>query len=110
MFEREESLYGRFTETNCFGSDLNHSFLEHDDASRALMGANMQRQAVPLLDQNHQLLVLVLNIVLLKTQVVCYCFSSDRFVTYVDATKIVITQKPDEKMVVGNQMYCMIQT
>ncbi|MCP6026033.1 hypothetical protein NL375_32885, partial [Klebsiella pneumoniae] len=23
-------------------------FLEHDDASRALMGANMQRQAVPL--------------------------------------------------------------
>jgi DNA-directed RNA polymerase subunit beta len=27
-------------------------FLEHDDANRALMGANMQRQAVPLLDPN----------------------------------------------------------
>ena len=25
-------------------------FLDHDDANRALMGANMQRQAVPLLD------------------------------------------------------------
>jgi DNA-directed RNA polymerase subunit beta len=25
-------------------------FLEHDDANRALMGSNMQRQAVPLLD------------------------------------------------------------
>jgi DNA-directed RNA polymerase subunit beta len=25
------------------------SFLEHDDANRALMGANMQRQAVPVL-------------------------------------------------------------
>ncbi len=25
-------------------------FLEHDDASRALMGANMQRQAVPLIN------------------------------------------------------------
>ncbi len=25
-------------------------FLEHNDANRALMGANMQRQAVPLLD------------------------------------------------------------
>ena len=25
-------------------------FLEHDDAKRALMGANMQRQAVPLLN------------------------------------------------------------
>ena len=24
-------------------------FLEHDDANRALMGSNMQRQAVPLL-------------------------------------------------------------
>jgi DNA-directed RNA polymerase subunit beta len=24
-------------------------FLEHDDANRALMGANMQRQGVPLL-------------------------------------------------------------
>src|SRR5208337_1618763 len=27
-------------------------FLEHDDANRALMGANMQRQAVPLLRPN----------------------------------------------------------
>ena len=25
-------------------------FLEHDDANRALMGSNMQRQAVPLSD------------------------------------------------------------
>ena len=34
-------------------------FLEHDDASRALMGANMQRQAVPLLNCKRLLLVLV---------------------------------------------------
>ena len=27
-------------------------FLEHDDANRALMGSNMQRQAVPLLQPN----------------------------------------------------------
>ena len=26
-------------------------FLEHDDANRALMGSNMQRQAVPLLEE-----------------------------------------------------------
>ena len=26
-------------------------FLEHDDANRALMGSNMQRQAVPLVDR-----------------------------------------------------------
>ena len=28
-------------------------FLEHDDANRALMGSNMQRQAVPLLNPQH---------------------------------------------------------
>ena len=32
-------------------------FLEHDDANRALMGSNMQRQAVPLLRPKLQLLV-----------------------------------------------------
>ena len=31
-------------------------FLEHDDANRALMGSNMMRQAVPLLQSMHQLL------------------------------------------------------
>ena len=34
-------------------------FLEHDDANRALMGSNMQRQAVPLFVQKHLSLVLV---------------------------------------------------
>ena len=34
-------------------------FLENDDANRALMGSNMQRQAVPLLKHKHQLLVQV---------------------------------------------------
>jgi len=29
-------------------------FLEHDDANRALMGSNMQRQAVPLLQSEAQ--------------------------------------------------------
>ncbi len=36
-------------------------FLENDDSNRALMGANMQRQAVPLIDLMHHLLVLVSN-------------------------------------------------
>ena len=35
------------------------SFLEHDDANRALMGSNMMRQAVPLLDPKLRLLELV---------------------------------------------------
>ena len=36
-------------------------FLENDDSNRALMGANMQRQAVPLLNPKAPLLVLVWN-------------------------------------------------
>ena len=43
-------------------------FLEHDDATRALMGANMQRQAMPLLKTEAHSLEQVLNISLLKTQ------------------------------------------
>lgn len=37
-------------------------FLEHDDANRALMGANMQRQAVPTCALISHWLVLVLNV------------------------------------------------
>ena len=36
-------------------------FLEHDDANRALMGSNMQRQAVPCLRAENRSLALVLN-------------------------------------------------
>ena len=34
-------------------------FFEHDDANRALMGSNMQRQSVPLIFLKNQLLELV---------------------------------------------------
>ncbi len=44
-------------------------FLENDDSNRALMGANMQRQAVPLLVLKLHLLGLVWNICLRKTLV-----------------------------------------
>jgi DNA-directed RNA polymerase beta subunit len=33
----------------CFNFSFFNSFLEHDDANRALMGSNMMRQAVPLI-------------------------------------------------------------
>jgi hypothetical protein len=39
---------GRFAEAGCFGGRRAHPFLENDDANRALMGSNMQQQAVPL--------------------------------------------------------------
>ena len=44
-------------------------FLEHDDANRALMGSNMQRQAVPTLKWTNRLLVQVWKKLLLLTLV-----------------------------------------
>ncbi len=66
-------------------------FLEHDDASRALMGSNMQRQAVPLLFPEAPLVGTGLE---LKTAVdsgaVCVA-KRDGIVTKVDSTVIEIT-------------------
>ena len=42
-------IYGCIAKAGCFVAAGLIPFLEHDDANRALMGANMQRQAVPLL-------------------------------------------------------------
>lgn len=44
-------------------------FLEHDDANRALMGANMQRQAVPTVRSENHSLVLVWSVLLQLTLV-----------------------------------------
>jgi DNA-directed RNA polymerase beta subunit len=38
--------YIAVTNTDDFSSNFINSFLEHDDGNRALMGSNMQRQAV----------------------------------------------------------------
>ena len=46
---REHRLHGRFAEADRRHPASLIPFLEHDDANRALMGSNMQRQAVPLL-------------------------------------------------------------
>ena len=42
-------LYGRFSQAIGIRCHRQILFLENDDANRALMGANMQRQAVPLI-------------------------------------------------------------
>ena len=49
LVPRRSGLYGRIPETGGIRSYGYDSFLENDDANRALMGSNMQRQAVPLL-------------------------------------------------------------
>ena len=72
-------------------------FLEHDDANRALMGSNMQRQAVPLLKTDAPIIgtgmerraALDTGDVLLARQ--------DGTVSYVDATAIIIETKDGER-------------
>ncbi len=68
-------------------------FLEHDDANRALMGSNMQRQAVPLLVANAPLVGTGMERrAALDTGDVILA-EADGTVTYVDAEQIVIEGK-----------------
>ena len=46
----DRGLHGRFSKTSSCSCDSMYPILENDDSNRALMGANMQRQAVPLLN------------------------------------------------------------
>ena len=63
-------------------------FLEHDDANRALMGSNMQRQAVPLLRPERPLVGTGLEAQAARDSGMVIVSSGDGEVTYVDATKI----------------------
>ena len=68
-------------------------FLENDDASRALMGANMQRQAVPLLCPQAPIVATGIEYKAAQDSGVTVLARKSGTVTYVDATKIVITDK-----------------
>ncbi|MGE4057184.1 MAG: DNA-directed RNA polymerase subunit beta, partial [Vicinamibacterales bacterium] len=65
-------------------------FLEHDDANRALMGSNMQRQAVPLLVCESPLVGTGMESVVAANSSMCVRAKKAGVVTFVDATKIVV--------------------
>ena len=65
-------------------------FLEHDDATRALMGANMQRQSVPLLRSEAPYIGTGVEAVTAKDSGAVISAKADGVVDYVDAKKIVI--------------------
>ncbi|UQA62507.1 DNA-directed RNA polymerase subunit beta [Polyangium aurulentum] len=65
-------------------------FLEHDDANRALMGANMQRQAVPLLRSTAPLVGTGMEGRLARDSGVCVVARRPGVVESVDATRIVV--------------------
>jgi DNA-directed RNA polymerase subunit beta len=65
-------------------------FLEHDDANRALMGSNMQRQAVPLLTSSAPLVGTGMEGVVARDSGVTVVARRRGFVEDVDSTRIVI--------------------
>jgi len=88
-------------------------FLEHDDANRALMGSNMQRQAVPLLRTELPLLGTGMEQVVGQNSSMVVRAESAGVVTAVDATKIIINHTDEYKLAkfVGlNERTCLNQT
>ena len=65
-------------------------FLEHDDATRALMGANMQRQAVPLISTESPMVGTGIEYKAAKDSGIAIVSDVDGIVTYCDGKKIVI--------------------
>ena len=66
-------------------------FLENDDTSRALMGSNMQRQAVPLIKTEAPIIATGIEHRIAYDSGVCILSEIDGTVTYVDGEKVVIT-------------------
>ena len=65
-------------------------FLEHDDATRALMGANMQRQALPLLTTEAPFVGTGVEYVAARDSGAVVVSNAEGIVEYVDAKKIVV--------------------
>ncbi len=76
-------------------------FLEHDDANRALMGSNMQRQAVPLLRAEAPIVGTGLEGLVARDSRVLINAEGDGVVEYVDANEITIryNRKENERLV-----------
>src|SRR5579884_2182681 len=71
-------------------------FLEHDDANRALMGANMQRQAVPLLRPQAPIVGTGMEYRAAKDSGGCVLARADGEVTDVDARRIIVKHDDDQ--------------
>ncbi len=68
-------------------------FLEHDDANRALMGSNMQRQAVPLLRADAPIVGTGMEETVARNSGVTMVARHDGIVEAVDASRIVIRRR-----------------
>ncbi|NMA93684.1 MAG: DNA-directed RNA polymerase subunit beta [Clostridiales bacterium] len=71
-------------------------FLENDDANRALMGSNMQRQAVPLLVTDSPIVATGVEYAAARDSGVVVLAENAGTVTYVDSTRIVVEREDGE--------------
>ena len=71
-------------------------FLEHDDANRALMGSNMQRQAVPTLKADKPLVGTGMERIVARDSGTCISAKRGGVVESVDSGRIVIRVNKDE--------------
>ncbi|HIS95412.1 MAG TPA: DNA-directed RNA polymerase subunit beta [Candidatus Ventricola gallistercoris] len=91
-------------------------FLDHDDANRALMGSNMQRQAVPLLRPEAAFVATGIEYKAARDSGVCVLAREDGYVKKVSADSIVIEDELHEthtykliKFARSNQSTCINQ-
>ena len=86
-------------------------FLEHDDANRALMGANMQRQAVPCLRPEKALVGTGIERTVAVDSGTAVVARRGGRVDYVDAARVVVRVNDDETVVgeVGVDIYNLVK-
>lgn len=80
-------------------------FLENDDANRALMGSNMQRQGVPLLRSEAPLVGTGIEATVAKDSGATLVAKYDGVVDAVDSNRIVIRSDADDARDVGVEIY-----
>ena len=73
-------------------------FLEHDDATRALMGANMQRQAVPLLTTEAPIVGTGMEYIAARDSGSTIVCKADGVVEYADGKKIIVKTAKGEDL------------
>src|SRR5688572_7527860 len=87
-------------------------FLEHDDANRALMGSNMQRQAVPLIRTTSPLIGTGMEGIVARDSGVTSVAKRDGVVEWVDANRLVVRPSevdPNDPESVRPDIYTMVK-
>ena len=84
-------------------------FLEHDDANRALMGSNMQRQAVPLLTASAPLVGTGFEKNISRDSGVNIVAKNSGIVDYVDSSKIVIKKDKESESGEISDIYNLVK-